>query len=245
MLGSFTLENEVRIAYLLDRITAGRPIDTDRMWDPVRHDAVSFRALEARRLGPAGPDAAAARSVLPPTAMGRPRLDAMHAALDALRVAGVAGDFVDVRPGAGGGSAFLRGYLRAHELATPTIWVADEFRAGAAAAPSSLGRADEIDAMGFDLNRVRDTLARFGLLDDRVRFLQGPPAELLGDAAAGRTRGVHASRPHAGRFDPHGARRDRRSTRPRRAGVDRDRRRSRGTGCPHDHLGHSDRPRRW
>ena len=60
-------------------------------------------------------------------------------------------------------------------------------RARACGSPTGSGvdeRRRTIPVVGVvaDLNTVRDGFARFGLLDDRVRFLQGPPADTLPDA---------------------------------------------------------------
>ena len=69
---------------------------------------------------------------------------------------------------------FMRGYLAAHEMNARTLWVADRFRVDE--------RPDDPVVAWSDLNTVRDGFARFGLLDDHVRFLQGPPADTLPDA---------------------------------------------------------------
>ncbi len=59
------------------------------------------------------------------------------------------------------------GYLDACELDRKQVWIADAFRVEQDA-------EDPLDVW-TDLNTVRDAFARFGLLDDRVRFLQGRP----------------------------------------------------------------------
>src|SRR5262249_6814076 len=59
--------------------------------------------------------------------------------------------------------------LDAHELEGPKVWAADEFLA----------------TRGADLHQVRDGFDRFGVLDDRVRFLQGPPSQTVARADVG------------------------------------------------------------
>ena len=54
------------------------------------------------------------------------------------------------------------------------MWVADRFQVDE--------RPDDAVVAWSDLNTVRDGFARFGLLDDQVRFLQGPAADTLADA---------------------------------------------------------------
>ena len=111
--------------------------------------------------------------------MGRPQLDHLEGALDAVRTAEVAGDLVECGTGRGGGAIFMRAYLDAHELPDRRVWVADPFRSSPEPAPGPTLRSGGVAAFQADLNLVRDGFDRFGLLDDRVRFLQGAPADTL------------------------------------------------------------------
>ncbi len=114
----------------------------------------------------------------------------------------------------------MRGFLEAYELRGSEVWVADRFT-GAEPADDAKPTSQP------DLNTVREGFAGFGLLDDRVVFLQGPPAAHpprgpdRGDRAA--ARGLR--RP---RGDPVRARR---ALRPRGAGRVRGRRWLRHAGC--------------
>ena len=95
--------------------------------------------------------------------------------------AGVPGDLAEVGVAGGGGGILLRGALEAHEIADRCVWLADPFVATSPAEdaeePGEL--PPTVRRWASDLNRVRDAFASFGLLDDRVRFLHGPPAETL------------------------------------------------------------------
>ncbi|GIU89466.1 MAG: hypothetical protein KatS3mg010_0565 [Acidimicrobiia bacterium] len=82
----------------------------------------------------------------------------------------------------------MRGYVEAYELDEPTVWVADPFRAPPPRRVSAKRRRSRREPLaggpgfpdlGADLNTVRDGFHRFGLLDDRVRFLQGSYADTL------------------------------------------------------------------
>jgi cephalosporin hydroxylase len=88
----------------------------------------------------------------------------------------VEGDVVDCGTGRGGTAIFLAAYLAGYELFGRRLWVADRFGGGAA--------PDEDGPEWFvpDLNTVREGLARFNVLDERVRFLQGEPSETLSAA---------------------------------------------------------------
>jgi O-methyltransferase len=76
---------------------------------------------------------------------------------------------------------FTRAYLDAHGVAGTRVWVVDRFRSSPE--PEQALSLPDRGAAGFqaDLNIVRDGFARFDLLDDRVRFVQGPVAALDGD----------------------------------------------------------------
>ena len=86
---------------------------------------------------------------------------------------GIVGDLVDAGTGRGGGAVYLRAFLDTYAVPDARVFVADRFRAtgeGARRRPLLDGGVEDL---GADLNQVREAFARFGLLDERVRFLQG------------------------------------------------------------------------
>ena len=116
---------------------------------------------------------------MPYTAMGRHRLDHLERCLDDVRDHDVPGDLVECGTGRGGGAVLMRAHLDAHEIDSPTVWVVDRFRASPGSEPApSIGPGGVAD-LRADLNMVRDAFDRFDLLDDRVRFLLGPPQETI------------------------------------------------------------------
>jgi cephalosporin hydroxylase len=131
------------------------------------------KLVQDRRAG-ALPHSGHTGSTLPYTDMGRERMAHLRRSLDAVRTDNLGGDLVECNTGRGGAGILMRGYLDAHEMATRDVWIADRFRVE----PSPL----ELVFAWSDLNTVRDGFARFGLLDEHVRFLQGPPGETLDDA---------------------------------------------------------------
>ncbi len=161
LLDEHYLENEVRLDYLLHALEHGRP-NLDPLRDPPRLLRQQFqRAAQARREGRAADGDATAFSAAYAT-MGRAQLDRVHAALDRVRSDGLAGDFAEIGVGRGGGAMFMRAYVQAHELRDRRVWLFDEFPASRA-----------------DLHQVRDGFERFDLLDESVRFVQGPPGERI------------------------------------------------------------------
>jgi cephalosporin hydroxylase len=179
LLNEHYLDHEVRFAHLTNHITQKTPINTAMLRDPARHDQESFRKLVRARTSPGGPDRANATSFLPYTAMGRTQLDHLQEQLRAVTEEEVAGDLVECGTGRGGGAIFMRGYLDAYEVPDRKVFVADRFRASEP--PGQAPKLTPAGIAGFwpDLNLVRDGFARFDLLDDRVRFLEGPCSATL------------------------------------------------------------------
>jgi cephalosporin hydroxylase len=191
LLDEHYLENELRIEHLLECIENEKAVSPHRLADPARYMSEDLRALErARRGGELAtereePYRRPQRADIPHTSfaytgVGRVRLDQLERCLDTIRAEAVDGDLIDCGTGRGGSAIFLRGYLEAHELSRPRAWVADRF--GAGSSPSENGEPTFLP----DLNTVREAFARFDLLDERVVFLQGPPASTLAQAEIGK-----------------------------------------------------------
>lgn len=208
LLDEHYIENELRIAHLLTCIEQGAAPSMLALRDPTRLIRITAEHLQAaKRAGRVGGAAIGELSVdeggterdieeitqfFPYTDMGRVRLDQLEALLDQVRTERVPGDLVECGTGRGGGAIFLRGYLDAHELTNPTVWVADRFRASPEPdeePPTTVGETPDTVA-GFpdllpDLNIVRDGFARFDLFDDRVKFVQGDFDRTLPEAEIG------------------------------------------------------------
>jgi cephalosporin hydroxylase len=184
LLNRHYLDDEIRLHLLTAKGAKQRPHPV-ALRDPVRNAQDAYRALERHRFAAAGPDDTAATSFLPYAPMGKAQLDHLESALDTIRVEGVNGDLVECGTIRGGGAIFMRAYLDAHEVPDTRVWVVDRFRSSPE--PELAPSLPERGVAGFqaDLNIVRDGFARFDLLDDRVRFIQGPPVALGGDGPAG------------------------------------------------------------
>jgi len=135
--------------------------------------------------------------------MGQHQLDHLERCLDDIRHGSIEGDLVECGTGRGGGAIFLRAYLDVHELAEGVVWVADRFRSSADPDLEPLlevgGRLAQLHA---DLNLVRDGFDRFDLLDDRTRFLIGPPDETLSSAEIDRVALLRIGRSASDRIRP-------------------------------------------
>ena len=188
LLDELYLDHELRLEYLASCIELGKVPDRTKLGDPVREMQLKWeRLVEERRAG-ALPGERSRRFDAPLHRHG-PRARRPSAAVPRARARGV-GSGRRRRHGhrRGGGAIFLRGYLAAHEMNARRVWVADRFRV---ADPHLVNEADNRVVAWADLNTVRDGFARFGLLDDHVKFLQGPPEDTLSDAPIEQVALVH------------------------------------------------------
>jgi cephalosporin hydroxylase/GT2 family glycosyltransferase len=182
LLDERSLQHELRVSYVLG--LQGTAPDPAVLRDPVR--MLSHRYTQLARARHAGRPAADGMPGMALTTMGRAQLDRLEHAAGRVLVAGVPGDFAEVGVGGGGGGILLRAMLAAHEVSDRQVWLADSFSATPPADGASRPELPPaVRRLASDLNAVRDSIARVGLLDDRVRFLQGRPAETLADAPIG------------------------------------------------------------
>ncbi len=177
LLDDHYFEDALRNHYLSVVARKRREPDPRMLRDPVRYlEPEAERNQEMRRVGWMAGDGNETRPFFPFTAMGRIRLEHLERCLDTLREEQVPGDLLECGVGRGGGAIFMRGYLEAWGVGRRRVWLADTFRA-AGGEPTDR----RTQPLRGDLNAVRDGFARFELLDERVRFLQGDVA----DAVAG------------------------------------------------------------
>lgn len=112
------------------------------------------------------------------TMIGRARLDNLHrCVVDVLRD-GVEGDLIETGVWRGGATILMRGVLEAYGDQTRRVWVADSFQGvpkpDAEHFPADAGDFTwTIAELAVSADDVRANFARYGLLDARVRFLEG------------------------------------------------------------------------
>lgn len=182
LLDEHYLENELRIEHLVECIETGEDVDSGKLSDPIRYMASALRARRQERRTGALPGN---RETRPGAAdgfayagLGRFRLDHLERCLEVIRDEAIEGDLVETGTGRGGAAIFMAGFLEAYEMSARRIWVADQFASSESngAGPVRFAR---------DFNSVREAFARFGLLDDRVAFLHGPPSRTLAETPIG------------------------------------------------------------
>ena len=113
------------------------------------------------------------------TMIGLKRLDNLRSCIRTILEDDIPGDFIETGVWRGGACIFMRGALNAYEDPTRTVWLADSFQGLPKPNPEKYA-ADEGDSfwtfsdyLGVSLDRVKANFERYGLLDDRVRFLVG------------------------------------------------------------------------
>jgi len=118
------------------------------------------------------------RPVYAQTMIGVHRLRNVRSCTEAALAEGVPGDLIEAGTWRGGAAIMMRGVLEAHAIIDRTVWVADSFQGlpepnaekYPADAPDLNYTADEL---AIPLDEVRANFERYGLLDERVKFLEG------------------------------------------------------------------------
>jgi O-methyltransferase len=118
------------------------------------------------------------------TMIGRRRLDNLIECLTTVLDDGIPGDLIETGVWRGGATILMRGALAAWEDEARSVWVADSFR-GLPAPDGATWPADQgvdlsdIDALAVPRSVVEANFERYGLLDERVHFLEGWFADTL------------------------------------------------------------------
>jgi O-methyltransferase len=112
------------------------------------------------------------------TMTGLKRLDQLQACVTDVLRTGVPGDLVETGVWRGGSSIFMRAVLAAYRDTARRVWVADSFRGlpkpDPARYPSDAGLdLSTTPELAVGVEQVKANFAKYGLLDDQVRFLVG------------------------------------------------------------------------
>jgi hypothetical protein len=108
------------------------------------------------------------------TMVGRARLDNLEWCIRDVLDRNVPGDFIETGVWRGGSAIFMRAMLRIHGVTDRVVWAADSFEG----MPVPENESDGLDLSNIELlqvsiEQVKRNFARFGLLDDQIRFLKG------------------------------------------------------------------------
>src|SRR5262249_36922495 len=109
--------------------------------------------------------------------IGSKRMDNLHACIADVIRRGVPGDLIETGVWRGGAVIFMRAALAAYDDASRRAWVADSFAGLPPPGPGVAADRGDVHhgyaALAVSLDEVKANFARYGLLDDRVRFLKG------------------------------------------------------------------------
>jgi O-methyltransferase len=110
--------------------------------------------------------------------IGPARLNNLQRCIESVLQDNVPGDLIETGVWRGGATIFMRGVLAAYDVTDRIVWVADSFSGVPApdpqAYPADAGdRLFEYRAFAVSRKTVEENFARYGLLDERVRFLAG------------------------------------------------------------------------
>jgi O-methyltransferase len=112
------------------------------------------------------------------TMIGHRRLDNLQQCVESVLADKIPGDLIEAGVWRGGSAILMRAILAAHQVRDRMVWVADSFqglpRPEADRYPADAGdRHWELRHLAVSLETVKANFERYGLLDDRVRFLPG------------------------------------------------------------------------
>jgi O-methyltransferase len=112
------------------------------------------------------------------TMIGRKRLDNLHHCVEDVLAHNVPGDLIETGVWRGGATILMRAILRARGVEDRLVWVADSFEGLPSADTEHYPEDAEIsfdgvEALQVSQAEVEDNFCRYGLLDEKVRFLKG------------------------------------------------------------------------
>ena len=142
--------------------------------------------LESRLIGKDWPSEAE-------TMIGMVRLNNLQACVEDVIQRAIPGDLIETGVWRGGATIFMSGALKAYGITDRNVWVADSFQ-GLPKPDAEKYPADKGDKhwthpeLAVGVEEVRANFARYGLLDDQVKFLVGWFRDTLPAAPDSRTR---------------------------------------------------------
>jgi O-methyltransferase len=186
LLNELYIENEAKILQALQKISNQISLTCDDFYGPQERLVDLLR--EAKQTGltvlPAVGDASRKLKLpmrnyieLSHTMIGRRRLENIQYCVETALEESVPGDVIETGIWRGGATIFMRGILAAYGVTDRTVWAADSFHGVPSPSLSQDGDMDfsarVLPVLAVNCRQVRELFARYGLLDDQVRFLEG------------------------------------------------------------------------
>jgi O-methyltransferase len=109
--------------------------------------------------------------------VGRKRLDNVRACVESILHDNIPGDLIEAGVWRGGAAIYMRGILKSHAILDRNVWVADSFEGLPKPDPNCAADAGDVHwtlkDLAVSLEEVTQNFQKYGLLDNRVRFLKG------------------------------------------------------------------------
>jgi len=150
--------------------------------------ALGAAGLELTRRYPFDPDARREGRDWPPeaeTMVGMLRLDNLERCIAEVIRQEVPGDLIETGVWRGGAAIFMRAVLEAYGETDRVVWAADSFEGLPRETRQPADQAYELwrrPRLSISLDEVKENFARYGFLDEQVRFLVGWFEKILPDA---------------------------------------------------------------
>jgi O-methyltransferase len=110
--------------------------------------------------------------------VGLKRMGNVRRCVETILRDGVPGDLIEAGVWRGGVAILMRGILKAYGVDDRAVWLADSFQGLPAPdtdrfPEDATSSGHEFDVLAASADEVRDNFRRYGLLDERVRFVEG------------------------------------------------------------------------
>jgi hypothetical protein len=185
-------ENELRILYLKGCLEGKWTYDAAALHDIWTHDRKEAVRRAAANDAGMPLDWRLENLGFQHTMLGQKRLDNIEECFQTIIADGIPGDLMECGVWRGGAIVLMRGLLEAYEEPDRVVWAADSFEGlpPPTMAPDvefglDLSRA-QCPMLAVGLDQVKRTVDAYGLLDARVRFLEGWFKDTLGKARIAR-----------------------------------------------------------
>ncbi len=190
LLNALYPELEAQLLHVAMHLSYRQPLTFESIWNAREDDALLSAIRSARDAGDTlvlrGLDAQGMEAVRPElrnyiefahTLVGRRRLDHLQGCVETVLREQVPGDLVEAGVWRGGASILMKAVLTSHGDDQRRLWLADSFR--------GLPPPSHAEDAGFDMSAsvlpflavsaeaVSDLFRRYGLLDERVKFVEG------------------------------------------------------------------------
>ena len=157
------------------------PVSPEGLLDPQLLRSLEAWRIVLARAGCFDPEQRRQGRDWPPfahTMIGLKRLDNLQTCIEDVLEKGIPGDLMETGVWRGGAAIFMRGVLKCYAVEDRVVWAADSFAGlpppDPEAYPADNGQnLHTVSFLAVSLAKVQANFARYGLLDEQVRFLQG------------------------------------------------------------------------